>query len=69
MELEILFKSTLPNLYFVNIAYVFNGDRLRFLTEYQLKKDREEAEQIAEEECDEIEGRSKFHLRQLVANA
>ncbi len=72
LELEILFKSTLPNLYFVNIAYVFNGDRLRFLTEYQLKKDREEAEQyeqIADDEGDEIEDRNKFHLRQLVANA
>lgn len=68
LELEILFKSTLPNLYFINIAYVFNGDRLRFLTEYQLKKDREEAEQGESEEHEEDE-MGIFHTKQLVAIA
>lgn len=37
LEKQLLFKSNLTNLYFINIAYVFNGDRLRFITEYQLK--------------------------------
>lgn len=67
LDLGILFKSTLPNLYFVNIAYVFNGDRLRFLTEYQLKKDKDEAEQIEAEHDGDLEEGDSFHTRQLVA--
>lgn len=38
MEKGVIYKSELANIYFVNIAYIFNGDRLRFITEYQLKK-------------------------------
>lgn len=39
LEKEIIFKTDTTGFYFINIAYVFNGDRLRFITEYQLKKD------------------------------
>lgn len=38
IEKEVLAKSHLENLYFINIAYVFNGDRLKFIQEYELKK-------------------------------
>lgn len=38
MEKKVIYKSELANIYFVNIAYIFNGDRLRFITEYHLKK-------------------------------
>lgn len=38
LQLGIVYKSELANMYFINISYVFNGDRLRFITEYQLKK-------------------------------
>lgn len=44
LEKEILFKSELLNIYFLNIAYIFNGDRLRFITEYQLKKEEDNEE-------------------------
>ena len=36
---EVLFKSNLTSIYFINISYVFNGDRLRFINEYVKKKD------------------------------
>lgn len=42
LEKKLLFKSDLTNIYFINIAYVFNGDRLRFITEYQLSKQEED---------------------------
>ncbi|MCB4346813.1 hypothetical protein LA345_23275 [Burkholderia vietnamiensis] len=45
MELEIIFKSELANIYFINIAYIFNGDRLRFITEYQIKKEKTQDEE------------------------
>lgn len=44
LDKEILFKSELLNIYFLNIAYIFNGDRLRFITEYQLKKEENNEE-------------------------
>ncbi len=37
---EILFKTTINNLYYINIAFVFNGDRLKFIQEYELKKNK-----------------------------
>lgn len=42
LEKEILFKTDITGFYFLNISYVFNGDRLKFITEYQLKKQEEE---------------------------
>ena len=38
LQLGIVYKSGLSNMYYINISYVFNGDRLRFITEYHLKK-------------------------------
>ncbi|MFA5681129.1 MAG: hypothetical protein WC999_07335 [Hydrogenophaga sp.] len=38
MEKEVIFKSDMSNLYYINIAYVFNGDRLKFIQEYELEK-------------------------------
>ncbi len=34
---EFLYESSDPFFYFVNITYMFNGDRLSFVKEYQLK--------------------------------
>jgi hypothetical protein len=34
---EFIFESTLPNLYFLNINYLFNGNRLAFIKEYRIK--------------------------------
>ena len=42
LDNKILFKSQNQHLYFINIAYIFNGDRLRFIQEYQLVKKDEE---------------------------
>lgn len=36
---EVLFKSDSVNIYFINVSYIFNGDRLTFLKQYALKKD------------------------------
>lgn len=33
---EFIFKSTLPNIYFLNINYMFNGNRLAFIKEYRI---------------------------------
>ena len=38
LETEFLFESLVEGVYFVNIRYMFNGDRLTFVGGYQLKK-------------------------------
>ncbi len=35
---EFVFRSTNPGLFFVNIRFMFNGDRLAFVKGYKLKK-------------------------------
>jgi hypothetical protein len=37
LEKEFLFLSPYQGLYFVNIRYMFNGDRLAFVTGYKRK--------------------------------
>ena len=37
MEREFLYESLVDGLYFVNIRYMFNGDRLTFIRGYKLK--------------------------------
>jgi hypothetical protein len=39
LEKEFLFRSPNPGLFFVNIRFMFNGDRLAFVNGYKLKKD------------------------------
>lgn len=34
---EIIYKSTLPGHYYINVNYLFNGDRLALVKEYRLK--------------------------------
>lgn len=36
---EILYRSTLPSLFYLNINYMFNGDRLALVKEYRLKSE------------------------------
>ncbi|HDR8921941.1 hypothetical protein ACIPLR_17150 [Herbaspirillum huttiense] len=68
LGLGILFKSSLANIYFINIAYIFNGDRLRFITEYQLKGSErlseENRNEDLEDESDEEVGK-KFNERKF----
>lgn len=52
LDKKILFKSTKSNIYFINIAYIFNGDRLTFIRQYQLKK-AESAKGVPEDEIDD----------------
>lgn len=40
LEKEFLFRSPNPGLFFVNIRFMFNGDRLAFVKGYRLKKDQ-----------------------------
>jgi hypothetical protein len=40
LEKEFLFRSVNPGLFFVNIRFMFNGDRLAFVKGYKLKKDQ-----------------------------
>lgn len=35
---EILYRSTFPNQFFLNVNYIFNGDRLALVKEYRLKE-------------------------------
>jgi hypothetical protein len=39
LEKEFLFRSTFASLFFVNIRFMFNGDRLAFVRAYHLKED------------------------------
>jgi hypothetical protein len=43
-EKEFLFRSTNPGLFFVNIRFMFNGDRLAFVKGYRLKDTRKQGE-------------------------
>jgi hypothetical protein len=36
---ELLFRSTLASMFFVNIRFMFNGDSLAFVKGYRLKDD------------------------------
>jgi hypothetical protein len=40
LEKEFLFRSPNPGLFFVNIRFMFNGDRLAFVKGYKLKTDQ-----------------------------
>ena len=40
LEKEFLFRSPNPGLFFVNIRFMFNGDRLAFVKGYRLKKEQ-----------------------------
>src|SRR6516164_1343021 len=40
LEREFLFRSPNPGLFFVNIRFMFNGDRLAFVKAYRLKKEQ-----------------------------
>jgi hypothetical protein len=39
LEKEFLYRSTLASMFFVNIRFMFNGDRLAFVKGYRLKKE------------------------------
>ena len=39
LEKEFLFRSPFPGMFFVNIRFMFNGDRLAFVKGYRLKKE------------------------------
>ena len=40
LEKEFLFRSPNPGLFFVNIRFMFNGDRLAFVKGYRIKKEQ-----------------------------
>ena len=42
---QFIYESIIPNRYFVNINYIFNGNRLAFVKEYHLKEKKKNAEQ------------------------
>lgn len=55
MEKEFVFESMTPNLYFLNIDYLFNGNRLAFIKEYRVtdksfKKEKKQSELTIEDE-------------------
>jgi hypothetical protein len=39
LDLEFLYRSPTEGVFFVNIRYLFNGDRLAFVQGYRIKKD------------------------------
>ncbi|MHA6860376.1 hypothetical protein [Ralstonia pseudosolanacearum] len=67
LENKVVFKSTKPNIFFVNIAYIFNGDRLTFIRQYQLKK-MEEAKENENTEDDLDLGEEEVVRLRKVAN-
>ena len=48
LDREILFKSLIDGVFFVNIRYMFNGDRLAFVKGYKRKMDKTKQVQQAE---------------------
>jgi len=44
LEKEFLFRSTSDGVFFINIRFMFNGDRLAFVRTYHLKADAQQAE-------------------------
>jgi hypothetical protein len=38
IEKEFMFESVMPNIYFLNVDYLFNGNRLAFVKEFRLKE-------------------------------
>jgi len=40
LEKQFLFRSQFPGMFFVNIRFMFNGDRLAFVKGYRLKDDK-----------------------------
>jgi len=40
LEKEFIFRSTNPGLFFVNIRFMFNGDRLAFVKGYRIRKEQ-----------------------------
>lgn len=38
IEKEFVFESVMPNIYFLNVDYLFNGNRLAFIKEFRLKE-------------------------------
>jgi hypothetical protein len=47
LDREFLFRSPEEGLFFVNIRYMFNGDRLAFVKAYQLKGAKPQPEQLS----------------------
>jgi hypothetical protein len=43
LDKEALFASAIPSLFFVNIKFIFNGDRLHFIESYYLKRSASDA--------------------------
>lgn len=46
---EIIYKSTHPNLFFLNIDYMFNGDRLAMVKEYRMKAEPDKPRDFIQE--------------------
>ncbi len=44
LEKEFLYHSTSNGVFFINIRFMFNGDRLAFVRTYHLKGDSQQAE-------------------------
>jgi hypothetical protein len=44
LEKEFLYRTVFDGLYFVNIRYMFNGDRLAFVKTYRVKNSDQQAE-------------------------
>ena len=47
LEKEFLYRSPFPGMFFVNIRYMFNGDRLAFVKAYHLKGARKNDAQLS----------------------
>jgi len=50
LEKEFLYRSTLASMFFVNIRFMFNGDRLAFVKGYRLKKEDPRQQRLPLEE-------------------
>ncbi len=50
IEKEFVFESVMPNIYFLNVDYLFNGNRLAFIKEFRLKEKQKAVKRIAQSE-------------------
>lgn len=59
LEREFLFESLVDGVYYVNIRYMFNGDRLTFIRGYKLKRDTAQGELPLDDAVPLLEGTGK----------
>jgi hypothetical protein len=55
LEKQFIAESTIPNMYFLNVDYMFNGNRLAFIKEVRLKQENGNGKGVVKENLTRVE--------------